>query len=102
MSSFVESAVESVRSRPSGMQPSPEDYVLLFERLEREAESARRQLRKEAHDRVWELAKLQGVEPVHDIEDLRGEFWPEDENTDEFLLWLRATRQKDENRSIPE
>lgn len=102
MSTFVETAVESVRSHPSAMSPSPEDYLSLLERLEREDELAREEAQRQTHARVWELAKQRGVEPIHDIKDLKGDFWPEEESTDEFLSWLRSTRCEDKHRSVPE
>jgi hypothetical protein len=95
MSTFVETAVESVRSRPLITLPSPEDYFSLFERLEHEAELAREEARREAHARAWELAKQQGVEPIRDIKELQGDFWPEEESVDEFLSWVRVIRQQD-------
>jgi hypothetical protein len=102
MSTFVETALESARSQPSDTPLSPEDYLSLLERLEIEAELAREEERRQAHARVWELAKQQGVEPIGDIKDLQGDFWPEEESTDEFLSWLRSTRHEDKHRSIPE
>ncbi len=42
---------------------------------------------------VEELAREQGVKPVEDPNDLKGDFWPEAESVDEFLAWLRAQRQ---------
>ena len=62
---------------------------------ETKSEAEREQERKEAHARLWELAKQQGVGPVRSIEDLKGNFWPEDESVDEFLDWVRAIRQQD-------
>ncbi|HEY0006886.1 MAG TPA: hypothetical protein VGB17_19050 [Pyrinomonadaceae bacterium] len=51
--------------------------------------------RQQAHARAWELAKKQGVKPISRVEDLQGDFWPEQESMDEFLSWLRTTRQED-------
>lgn len=102
MSAFVEKAIESVRSRPSVFPRSSEEYRFLLERIEREAQAAEEDSRKQAHARVWELARQQGVEPIRSIKDLQGDFWPEEETADEFLSWLRATRQEDKDRSIPE
>jgi hypothetical protein len=56
----------------------------------------------EAHARAWELAKRRGVLPLRDVNELRGDFWPEDESIDDFLAWLRTTRREDRDRSIPE
>ena len=30
-------------------------------------------------------AELQGIQPIQNLEELKGDFWPEDENVDEFL-----------------
>jgi hypothetical protein len=43
--------------------------------------------------RVEELAAEQGVQPIADPRELRGDFWPPGESTDEFLTWLRKLRQ---------
>lgn len=102
MNSFAKTAIESLRSQPLRELPSPEMYFSLFERLEREAERARDEARRQAHARAWELAKRQGVTPIRDIKELQGDFWPEEESIDDFLSWLRATRQEDKDRSIPE
>lgn len=95
MSTFVATAVESVRSNPPAIAPSSEDYLSLFERLDSEAELARKEARRQAHARAWELAKQQGVNPIYDIQELQGDFWPEEESVDEFLSWVRAIRQQD-------
>ena len=65
-------------------------------------EEQRTESPEEAHARAHELARRQGVEPIRSIEDLRGDFWPEEESVDEFLSWVRASRQDDTRRSIPE
>ncbi len=62
---------------------------------ERKAQRAEAQARSQAHARVWELAKQRGVKPIRSIEDLQGDFWPEEESVDEFLEWVRAIRQQD-------
>jgi hypothetical protein len=65
-------------------------------------EEQRTESPEQAHARARELARRQGVEPIRSIEDLRGDFWPEKDGVDEFLRWLRATRQDDALRSVPE
>jgi hypothetical protein len=42
---------------------------------------------------VAALAAEQGVRPIEDIEELGGDFWPEDESTEELLATLRAWRE---------
>lgn len=38
------------------------------------------------------LAAQQGVTPVTDAATLRGDFWPEEENVDDFVTAMRAWR----------
>jgi hypothetical protein len=40
-----------------------------------------------------QLAAEQGVGPVHSIDELFGNFWPEDEGPDDFINWLREQRR---------
>lgn len=82
--------------------PSPEMYSSLFERLEQEAKLVREDARRQAHERLWELARQQGVKPIRSVEDLKGGFWPEEESMDEFLSWLHDLRQNDKPRGLPE
>ncbi|HEV2948865.1 MAG TPA: hypothetical protein VGX70_15945 [Gemmataceae bacterium] len=44
---------------------------------------------------IEQLAKEQGVKPIENPDDLLGDFWPEDESIDDFLLWLRRLRRDD-------
>lgn len=62
---------------------------------ETKSEAEQEQERRRAHARIWELARQQGVKPVRSIEDLKGDFWPEDESVDEFLELVRAIRQQE-------
>lgn len=41
------------------------------------------------------LAAQQGVTPVCDTAVLPGDFWPEDENVDDFVAAIRAWRHED-------
>jgi hypothetical protein len=43
---------------------------------------------------LHQLAAEQGVEPIRDIRELAGGFWPEDEGPDEFVNWLREQRRR--------
>jgi hypothetical protein len=97
MSAFVDTAIESVPYPPSPR--SPEEYRLLLERIEERKAQAAEESRKQAHARAWELAKKQGVKPIRSIEDLQGDFWPEEESVDDFLDWVRTMRQQDKPRS---
>jgi hypothetical protein len=81
---------------------STEEHEERLENVQEESESDRDEARRKAHARAWELARQQGVVPIRDIKELQGDFWPEDESIDDFLAWLRATRQEDKPRSIPE
>ena len=40
------------------------------------------------------LAAEQGVQPIENIDDLRGDFWPEDETADEFVAAVREWRRE--------
>jgi hypothetical protein len=44
--------------------------------------------------RVEQLALEQGVRSVLDPQELRGDFWPEDEDLEEFLTALRNWRRE--------
>lgn len=45
------------------------------------------------HRSVEELARIQGVQPVSNPDDLKADFWPEDE-LDAFLAEIEARRAK--------
>jgi len=99
MSRFAEAKIKSVRNHSADFAWSLEEYKALFERIEREAQAAADEYRKQAHARAWELAKKQGVKPIRSIEDLQGDFWPEEDSVDEFLDWVQVIRQQDKSRS---
>jgi hypothetical protein len=44
---------------------------------------------------VAELAEVQGVTPIQTLDDLWGDFWPEDESIDEFIETIRQWRHED-------
>jgi len=44
---------------------------------------------------VEELARQQGVRPVVSLEDMRADLWESDEELEEFLADVRASRQAD-------
>lgn len=44
---------------------------------------------------VEELAVLQGVKPIASLEELKADFWPEDESVDEFIQTIRQWREED-------
>ena len=69
---------------------------------ETKSEEEREQARRHAHARVWEMARQQGVKPIQNVEELKGDFWPEEESVDDFLSWLDALRQNDKPRDIDE
>ena len=56
---------------------------------------------EQARARLLALAEQQGVKPLR-FDELRGDFWPEDERTDDFLAWLHKTRQESLPRRLPE
>jgi erythromycin esterase-like protein len=65
-------------------------------------ENISKTIRDQKHAKLRELAKQQGVKPIRSIEDLYGDFWPEEESIDEFLEWLRELRHSDKPRRLPE
>jgi len=87
-------AIESERTSSVPFSPSGDDYLHLFERVEI-------QVRSEAHLRAHQLAVSQQVEPIR-IDNLKGDFWPDDESADDFLTWLETIRKEDAHRSVPE
>ncbi|HEY0547437.1 MAG TPA: hypothetical protein VGC91_18800 [Pyrinomonadaceae bacterium] len=99
MNGFAGAKIESVRAHSIDFSWSPEEYRALFERIEREAQAAEEESQRQAHARAWELARQQGVKPIRSIEDLQGDFWPEEESVDDFLDWVREIRQQDKSRS---
>jgi hypothetical protein len=54
------------------------------------------------HFSVEELAKQQGVEPVTDVSALAGNFWPQDESSEEFIETLASWRKEGNGRSKKE
>lgn len=49
--------------------------------------------------RISQLALDQGTKPLN-FDEMLGNFWPEDESTDEFLATLREWRNEGERRSF--
>lgn len=49
------------------------------------------------HPTLEQLAKQQGVKPVEKFEDLLGNFWPADEDIDEFNTDIRRLRNQSSN-----
>ena len=49
------------------------------------------------HPTLEQLAKQQGVKPVEKFEDLLGDFWPADEDIDEFNTEIRRLRNQSTN-----
>lgn len=95
MSGFAMKMIESVRNHPTDFSLSLDEHRALFERIEREAQAATEDYRKQAHARAWELARRQGVKPIKSIKELQGDFWPEDESVDDFLELVRSIRHQD-------
>lgn len=56
----------------------------------------------EARAELLRLAEEQGVKPF-DFDEAGGDFWPEEESTDDFLAWLRSVRDEGRQpRRLPE
>jgi len=43
-----------------------------------------------------EMAVASGVKPCNKLEDLVGDFWPEDESIDDFIKWVDKERGRKE------
>ncbi len=57
----------------------------MAEKLEQKYASA-------GHPSIEELMQVQGTIPTSDSRELLGDFWPEEENIDDFLAALREWR----------
>lgn len=44
--------------------------------------------------RLLRLAKEQGIKPIESIDDLRGDFFPENESIDDFVATVRQWRDE--------
>lgn len=44
---------------------------------------------------VAELAEAQGVGAIEDLDDLKGDFWPDDEAIDDFIKTVREWRHEE-------
>ncbi|MGB9178863.1 MAG: hypothetical protein WCB68_06390 [Pyrinomonadaceae bacterium] len=53
-----------------------------------------------AREELERLAARQGVKPITDIDELYGDFWPEDEDVDEFIRTVREWRNLPDTRSL--
>lgn len=51
-------------------------------------------LRTTKRKSVSEIAAEQGVSPIKSIDELRGDFWPEDEGPDDFVNAVREWRRE--------
>jgi hypothetical protein len=54
------------------------------------------------HISLEDLARQQGVKPVSDPSTLAGDFWPEDEDIEEFIATIRQWRKEEDHRSDKE
>jgi predicted DNA-binding protein len=50
-----------------------------------EAEDPYRGIRRGTPEELQQLFDSQGVKPITDINQLKGDFWPEDESVDDFM-----------------
>ena len=56
------------------------------------AETLERKYASAGHPSIEELKQVQGTTPTSDPRELLGDFWPEEENIDDFLAALREWR----------
>jgi hypothetical protein len=50
----------------------------------------------DASPTLEELAEAQGVSPVASIDDLRGDFWPDDQSAEDFIAIATAGRYEED------
>lgn len=82
--------------RPTEPTPLPDGTVVEFHAMDQRVVDQDRTLREcdaaaRADKSVEQIAAEQGVGPLRSGDDLRGD-WPEEDNIDEFLKWLRRSR----------
>lgn len=53
-----------------------------------------------ARKELERLAAEQGVRPIINFDSLKADFWPDDENVDDFVRTVRERRRESERRSI--
>lgn len=82
---------ESVSSTPASAQANEADAVSPADGLKPQAANASKFWH---HLSLEELAAEQGVKPVENPDELLGDFWPEEENLDDFLAWFRKLRRE--------
>ena len=56
------------------------------------AETLEQKYASAGHPLIEELKQVQGTTPTSDPRELLGDFWPEEENIDDFLAALREWR----------
>jgi hypothetical protein len=43
---------------------------------------------------IEEIAEIQGVHPIQSMDELKGDFWPEDQSVDDFIATVRKWRNE--------
>jgi hypothetical protein len=61
-------------------------------KLDHMAQTIEQKYASDGHPSIEELKLTQGTIPTVDARELRGDFWPEEENIDDFLAALRGWR----------
>jgi hypothetical protein len=108
MTSISKKRPSRKRKPPAHPKPAPESKKASDGRkpMDTPVEDRRRQAKTSesiaSHEKLRQLAAQQGVAPIDSIDELRGDFWPEDESTDDFIDWLHDVRREDAPRSLPE
>ncbi len=90
---------EQVQALTSGTKPTS-TTVTLIRRLLRLYRDGRESLFERQTD-LKTLAAEQGVQPTFDLTRLRGDFWPEDEEVDEFIAQVRRWRTAESKKDDP-
>lgn len=49
------------------------------------------------HEKIREMARRQGVGPFRGLDNIPNDLYPENENVDEFLEWIKNLRKLDKS-----
>jgi hypothetical protein len=58
-------------------------------------------LPRRAPEELDTLARAQGASPAANMDELIGDFWPDDESSDEFIATIRRWRREGPNDRLP-
>ena len=56
---------------------------------------------RQAREKIWKIAEEKGIKPIKNLDDLKGDFWPEDEDIDDFIATVRRWRNEESEHELP-